>query len=130
LLPPSVDHGYRVLDMQAYELAQFKYATAPTLQRDALYISNRTQFADADTTYDETLPMQIQPGTPAATNTVDVVVFATAPATVVANIGGVVSTCGVGGGRSVCSFPLQYGDITVGLQRNGTYTTILQSPTQ
>jgi Glycosyl hydrolase family 71 len=127
-MAPSADQGYRLLDMQAYNIADFKYGSDPTVLRDALYVSNRTQFANAESTYDETMPMVLAPGTPAATDTVDVVVFATAPATVVADIGGVVSTCGVGAGRSVCSFPLQTGDITVGLQRDGVWTTIVQSP--
>ncbi len=127
-MAPSVEHGYRMLDMQAYLLAQYEYGYAPTIVRDALYVSARDQFANAPNSFGETLPMVAWPGTPAATDTVDVVTYATAPATVVANIGGVVSTCAVGGGRSVCSFPLQLGTISVSLVRNGTVAVTVNNP--
>jgi hypothetical protein len=127
-MAPSVDHGYRMLDMQAYSIADFKYGANPTVVRDALYVSNRTQPANAISIWPETQPMQVRPGTPAPVDNVEVVVFATAPATVVATIGGVTSTCAVGAGRSVCTFPLRTGDVTVGLLRNGTYTALVRSP--
>jgi VCBS repeat-containing protein len=127
-MAPSVDQGYSMLDMQAYNIAKYKYGTAPTVVRDAIYISNRTQFANATPTYNETVLMQTRFFTPAPTNTVDIVVFATAPATIVANIGGVISTCGVGGGRSVCSFPLQLGTISVTMVRNGSTQLVVTSP--
>lgn len=127
-MAPSVDHGYRLLDQQAYFIDEFKHDTEPTVVRDAVYVSHRTQFAHAESTYDETLPMQLRPGTPAATDNVEVVTYTTAPATVFASIGGVVSSCDVGAGRSTCTFPLRAGDVIIGLQRNGTWQTIVQSP--
>jgi hypothetical protein len=127
-MAPSVDQGYRMLDMQAYYIAKYKYGTAPTIVRDAIYISNRTQFANALPTYPETVLMQPRAFSPTPTDTVDVVVFATAPATIVANIGGVISTCSVGSGRSVCSFPLQLGTISVSMVRNGTTQLVVTSP--
>jgi hypothetical protein len=54
------------------------------------------------------------------------VVFATAPATVYATIGGVVLSCAVNAGRSTCTFPLQVGDITISMERNGAVQTVVQ----
>jgi Glycosyl hydrolase family 71 len=127
-MAPSVEHGYRMLDMQAYNIAQFKYGIDPTVVRDALYVSHRDQFAASESTYPETMPMQLAPGTPAPVDIVDVVVFATAPATVIANIGGVIYSCDVGAGRTRCSFPLHTGDVIVGLERDGVMQTMVQSP--
>ena len=127
-MAPSVGHGYRMLDMQAYSIADFKYGATPTITRDALYVTHRTQPSDATSIWPETMPLQPKPGSPDPTDNVEVVVFATAPATVVATIGGVTSTCAVGGGRSVCTFPLREGDVSVSLLRNGTYTAVAKSP--
>jgi len=55
------------------------------------------------------------------------VVFTSAPATVWVDVGGVVSSCQVGAGRSVCSFALQTGTVTVRLDRNGTTVATVQS---
>ena len=127
-MAPSVEHGWRLLDMQAAYVAQFKYDVDPLILRDAIYVSHRDQFANSESTYEETLPMQLRPGKPPATNLVEVVVFTTAPATLWVDIGGVVSSCQVGGGRSACSFPLQTGAVTVRLERNGTTVASVQSP--
>ncbi|MCG5430912.1 Ig-like domain-containing protein [Mycobacterium sp. MYCO198283] len=127
-MAPSVEHGYDMLDMQAYWIAKYKYDVNPTVVRDAVYVVHRSQPAAADPSYPETLEMSIRPGTPAAVDIVEVVVFATEPSTVVATIGGVTSSCSVGSGRSTCTFPLQVGDVTVALVRNGTTTTLVNSP--
>jgi hypothetical protein len=127
-MAPSVEHGWRLLDLQAYQLAEFKYGADPVVVRDAVYVSHREQFAASESTYPETLPMQIRPGTTPAVDTVEVVAFATAPATIYANIGGVMSSCAVGTGRSTCKFPLQAGDIVTGMERDGVWQSIVQSP--
>jgi hypothetical protein len=127
-MAPSVEHEWRLLDLQAYQLAQFKYGADPVVVRDAVYVSHREQFAASESTYPETLPMQIRPGTTPAVDTVEVVAFATAPATIYANVGGVVSSCAVAAGRSTCTFPLQAGDIVIGMERDGVWQSIVQSP--
>jgi YVTN family beta-propeller protein len=127
-MAPSAEHGWRMLDMQAYYIAQFKYDVNPLVLRDAIYVSHRDQFANSQSTYVETLPMQLRAGKPPATDLVEVVVFTTAPATVRVDIGGVVSTCQVGSGRSTCSFPLRTGTVTVSLVRNGSTVATVQSP--
>ena len=127
-MAPSAQHGWTMLDMQAYSIAQFKYGSAPTVVRDALYISHRSQMADAESTYDESKPMQIRPGTPAPVDNVEIVVFTTAPATVWATIGGVTSSCAAGAGRSVCNFALRPGEVVVSLERDGVIEALIQSP--
>ena len=44
---PSVKHGWRMLDMAAYLIAKFKYGVTPTVLRDTLFVSHRTQPAAA-----------------------------------------------------------------------------------
>lgn len=127
-MAPSKQHGWSMLDMQAYNIAQFKYGTDPTVVRDALYISHRSQMADSESTYDESKPMQIRPGTPEPVDNVEIVIFATAPATVWATIGGVTSSCAASAGRSVCNFELRPGDVVVSLERDGVIETLVQSP--
>jgi hypothetical protein len=128
-MAPSVEHGYRLLDMQAYQLAQFKYGYSPTIVRDAIYVNHRQQFAASESTYDETLPMTLWPGSPTQpTDNVEVVVYATAPATIYATIGGVTSSCAVGAGRSTCTFPLREGTVEVTMVRNGVTQQTVVSP--
>jgi YVTN family beta-propeller protein/VCBS repeat-containing protein len=127
-MAPSVEHGYRMLDMQAYYIAQYKYGLTPTVVRDALYVSHRSQFADSQSLYADTIEMQIRPGTMPAVDNVEVVVFATAPATVYLTVGGVTSSCSVGSGRSVCTVPLREGTVSVSMVRGSTTVTTVQSP--
>ena len=127
-MAPSVEHGYRLLDMQAYYISQYKYGTTPTVVRDAIYVSHRDQPAAAESTYSDTIVMQPRPGTPAPEDTVDVVVFATAPAVVRVNVGGQVSTFNVAAGRSLLTVPLQLGTVSVTMERNGVAQTTVVSP--
>jgi len=127
-MAPSVDQGYRLLDMQAYYIAQYKYGYTPAIVRDAMYVSHRSQFAASESTYEETRPMVVWPETPSPVDNVEVVVFATAPATIYATIGGVSTSCAVGGGRSTCTFPLQEGSVQLTMVRNGVTQAIVQSP--
>ncbi|MEZ0342901.1 endo-1,3-alpha-glucanase family glycosylhydrolase, partial [Mycobacterium sp. pV006] len=127
-MAPSVQHGWKMLDMQAFNIAQFKYGSDPTLVRDALYVSHRSQLADSVPSYDTSFPMQTVPGSPAAVDNVEVVVFTTAPATVRATIGGITSTCAVGAGRSVCNFDLRPGEVIVSLERAGNVQALVHSP--
>ena len=72
--------------------------------------------------------MVVWPETPSPVDNVEVVVFATAPATIYATIGGVTTSCAVGGGRSTCTFPLQEGSVQLTMVRNGVTQAIVQSP--
>ncbi|WP_434085880.1 endo-1,3-alpha-glucanase family glycosylhydrolase [Mycolicibacterium rufum] len=127
-MAPSIEHGWKMLDLQAYNIAQFKYRSTSAVVRDAVYVSHRAQLANSESSYPESLPMKVRPGTPPPVDTVEVVVFATAPATVRATIGGVTSTCAVGGGRSVCNFSLRAGDVVIALERGGQVVTLVNSP--
>ena len=127
-MAPSADQGFRLLDMQAYYVSQFKYGYTPAIVRDAMYVSHRSQFAGSESTYEETRPMQPWPGTPQPVDNVEVVVFATAPATIYATIGGVTTSCAVGGGRSTCTFPLLEGSVQLTMVRDGVTRATVQSP--
>lgn len=128
-MAPSVEHGWSLLDMQAFEIAKYKYgAGAAPVIRDAVYVSHRTQFATSESTYVETIPMQIWPNTPAPVDNVEVVVYAKAASVVTVSIGGVQSSCSVGAGRSVCSFPLREGQVGVTLARGGATIAAVNSP--
>jgi hypothetical protein len=50
-IAPSSKHGWRILDMDAYRIAIYKYGAAPPVVREALFVSHRTQpFAAMPTT--------------------------------------------------------------------------------
>jgi hypothetical protein len=127
-MAPSVQHGWDILDMQAYYIQKFKYNVDATVVRDAIYVSHRTQFADSESQFADTVQMQVRPGTPAPTDMVEVVVFATAPATITATIGGVETSCSVGAGRSTCAFPLREGQVVISMSRNGVVQNTVVSP--
>lgn len=74
-MAPSVVHGWRILDMNAYDNRLFKYGRPPRIVRDALFVSYRDQPVDARPVYPETSLMHLVP----TSNNIDVVAFATAP---------------------------------------------------
>jgi hypothetical protein len=126
-IAPSSKHGWRILDIDAYRIAIFKYGASPPVVRDTLFVSHRTQpFAAAPTT-PETLLMRNIGDTPPR-DSVEVESFAMAPSVVVASIGGNRLFCDVPAGFGVCTFPLSPGVIAVGLSRDKTDKVTVISP--
>jgi hypothetical protein len=124
---PSVKHGWRMIDMDAYPIALFKYGMTPPVLREALYVSHRTQPFASLPTYPETWLMRNTWATPSR-DTVEVESFAKAPAMVVGYIGGNWYFCGAPAGFGVCTFPLAAGQVAVGLYRDNAYQVVVVSP--
>ncbi|MCV7073462.1 glycoside hydrolase family 71 protein [Mycolicibacterium rufum] len=127
---PSLKSGWRLLDMNAYFISLFKYGAAPEIVRDAVYVSYRTQPADAPMTYPESRPMRVVPGTPAARDSVELVSFAVAPSTLRLHIGPETASCDVPAGVGVCQFALRPGLIRASMWRGGNcvFTTMSTIP--
>ncbi|MFD9302783.1 endo-1,3-alpha-glucanase family glycosylhydrolase [Streptomyces sp. NPDC060048] len=84
---PSQHNGHAYLDLSSYYLAKFKTGSWPKIVRDTLYLTSRTQFAAADPTGDQSLVMSLRKGSAASRDTVEVLSFLTAPASVVRTVG-------------------------------------------
>ncbi|WP_051832670.1 glycoside hydrolase family 71 protein [Streptomyces katrae] len=84
---PSLHNGYAYLDLSSYYLTKFKTGSWPEIVRDTLYVSARTQFAAADPTGSQSLVMSLRKGSAAPRDTVEVLSFLTAPATVRTAVG-------------------------------------------
>lgn len=118
-MAPSVVHGWRILDMNAYDAARFKTGAAPRIVRDALFVSYRDQLVSARPAYPETSLMRVVPAGLPARDMIEVVTFATAPAQVTLRTGTQTFSCGVPAGRGVCTTPLRFGPISADMRRDG-----------
>lgn len=128
-MAPSVAHGWRILDMNAYDIFEFKYYRAPRIVRDALFVSYRDQPVNANPVYPETFLMHPMPASLPPRDTIEVVTFATAPSQVVVHAGTQVYSCQVPDGRGVCTFPLSPGSISAEMLRGGAVVADARSDT-
>jgi hypothetical protein len=126
-MAPSVVHGWRILDMNAYDIATFKAGKPPPIVRDALYVSYRVQPVSARPLYPESTLMQLVPASAPARDTIEIVAFATAPSQVHVEAGAQNYSCAVPAGRAVCVFPLNLGSIAVVMQRDGVVVASARS---
>ncbi|MCX5403326.1 endo-1,3-alpha-glucanase family glycosylhydrolase [Streptomyces sp. NBC_00335] len=84
---PSLHNGHAYLDLSSYYLTRFKTGGWPKIVRDTLYLSSRTQFAAADPAGGQSLVMSLRGGSAAARDTVEVLSFLTAPASIRTAVG-------------------------------------------
>lgn len=126
-MAPSVAHGWRILDMNAYDIYLFKYGRPPRIVRDALFVSYRDQPVNARPLYPETSLMYLVPTSVPARDAIEVVAFATAPAQVIVNAGTQSYSCDVPAGRGICTFPLSVGSISAEMRRDGAVTATARS---
>lgn len=120
-LAPSAKTGWSNLDLASYYIAKFKSGASPAIVRDTVYLSSRLQPFAAKPTGGQTSLMVLRGGTPAR-DTVEVLSFLTAPATVTASIAGKVTTYTAPAGMSAKVFPLGIGANSVSVARNGVVT--------
>jgi hypothetical protein len=125
-MAPSVAHGWRILDMNAYDIARFKLGTSPPIVRDALYVSYRDQPVSAPTVYPESSPMKVSESV-LPRDTIEVVAFATAPSRIAVRAGTQNYSCDVSAGRGICICPLSLGSISVEMWRDGSVVATAQS---
>ena len=126
-LAPSVRHGRTFLDLTSYYATWFKTGTEPTVTRDVVYLTHRVQPFDAEPTYPETSLMHPRGGT-APRDTVEALVFATAPGTVTVRTGSTTTDCHVRTGVTVCTVPLGLGAVAATLVRDGVVVATVASP--
>ncbi|MGH3556126.1 endo-1,3-alpha-glucanase family glycosylhydrolase [Mycobacterium sp.] len=126
-MAPSVAHGWRILDMNAYDIARFKSGTSPRIVRDALFVSYRDQPVDARPVYPETSLMHVVSTSVPPRDTIEVVAYATAPSQVFIRAGTQHYSCQVPAGRGICTYPLSPGSISAEMQRDGTVVATARS---
>ena len=118
-IAPSLQHGYRLLDLMAYDIARYKTGSPPTITRDAVFATYRKQFHNARPQYPETELMALVPDSSPAVDRIEVTTFSVAPATATVRIGTSVHHCTVPKGVGHCVFPLSVGAVSVDLTRDG-----------
>jgi hypothetical protein len=126
-MAPSVAHGWRILDMNAYDIVRFKFGQPPPIVRDALFVTYRDQPVSACPVYPETLLMHVVPTSVPPCDTIEVVAFATAPSQVVITAAADTHSCTVPAGRGMCIFPLSLGSFSVVMQRGGVVVATARS---
>ncbi len=126
-MAPSVAHGWRMLDLNAYDIARFKWGEPPKITRDAVFVSYRIQPVAALPTYPETLLMRPVAETTEPRDAIEVVSFATAPGRIDIVAGDQVTTCFAAPGRGVCAAPLRPGSFTVTMTRAGAVVASAQT---
>ncbi|MFF5447804.1 endo-1,3-alpha-glucanase family glycosylhydrolase [Streptomyces sp. NPDC012888] len=120
---PSVHNGHTYLDLSSYYLTRFKTGSWPRIVRDTLYVTARTQFAGADPTGDQSLVMNLRRGSAPARDTVEVLSFLTAPATVRTTVGTARDSHRAPAGVHAELLPLRTGTGAAAVERNGRTTT-------
>ena len=109
---PSAGHGYSFLDISAYWESQFQTGSAPTVVRDAVYVTHRIQkFATVPTFTQLLMTLTNASATKVARDTVEVLTFLTAPATVTVNVGTKTYTYTAPAGISYQLYPLEIGHV-------------------
>jgi hypothetical protein len=118
-MAPSVAHGWRILDLNAYDIATFKSGKPPRITRDAIFVSYRIQHVAALPAYPETLLMRPVPDTTEPRDAIEVVSFATAPARIEIIADDQLTSCFAPAGRGICVAPLRLGSFAVTMTRDG-----------
>ncbi|MEV0672708.1 glycoside hydrolase family 71 protein [Mycobacterium sp. NPDC050441] len=126
-MAPSVAHGWRMLDLNAYDIATFKWRERPRITRDAVFASYRIQPVAALPEYPETMLMRPVPDASEPRDAIEVVSFATAPARVEIDAGDQQTSCFAAPGRGTCVAPLRPGSFTVTMARGGAVVASAQA---
>eukprot|EP01117_Protostelium_nocturnum_P007503 TRINITY_DN2683_c0_g1_i2.p1 TRINITY_DN2683_c0_g1~~TRINITY_DN2683_c0_g1_i2.p1 ORF type:complete len:547 (+),score=123.69 TRINITY_DN2683_c0_g1_i2:30-1670(+) len=125
---PSVRHGWINLDISSYWIAKMRTGSEPPIVRDVLYLSHRTQFLSANTTFVTAKPMIIREGSSPARDTIQVLAFLKSAGEIRVSAGNTQYNCTVGSGISTCTFPLQLGNVSAYLYREGKLISSVISP--
>ena len=126
---PSAGHGYSFLGLNAYWQTQFQTGRPPAIIRDAMYVTHRIQKFAASPSYPQQL--MVLPGYKtglAARDTVEVVTFLTAPASITVRVGPNSYSYGAPAGPDARLYPLDAGHITVTAERYGNSIGVADSP--
>jgi hypothetical protein len=127
---PSVQNGRVLGDLGAYYMTWWKTGVKPTILRDVIYLSHRNQLTTATPQYASTSPMtqRAQTGRTTARNTIEVLTFFIAPATVTMINGANTTTYTAPAGEFVQTVTMVNGAIAVSAARSGTTVASITSP--
>lgn len=126
-IAPSLMHGWTFLDLSAYFLTWYKTGEEPEIVRDAVYVTHRTQFSDAEPTFDQERLMERR-GRSEPRDTVEAATFLTEPATVEVRVGDERHECDVEAGFDTCTVPLSTGEVSARVLRDGDTVARVTSP--
>ncbi|MFG2328032.1 glycoside hydrolase family 71 protein [Streptomyces sp. NPDC048604] len=125
---PSVHNGHAYLDLTSYYLTRFKTGDWPRIERDTLYLTSRVQFAAARPPAGaQSKVIEPRDGSAAPRDTVEVLGFLTAPATVRTFTGGEKASHEAPAGVSARLLPLRSGTSGATVVRDGRTTTAVSS---
>src|SRR3712207_6640972 len=124
---PSMSHGWSFLDLTAYYVTWFKTGQAPTITKDAVYLTHRKQWFSDAPTYPQTL-LSTNVGRTQTRDAVEALVFLTAPATVTIKAGSSTFSCSAPAGVSTCVAPLALGSMSAQVTRSGVVKASVVSP--
>ncbi|WP_405942409.1 glycoside hydrolase family 71 protein [Streptomyces sp. NBC_00207] len=116
---PSLHNGHAYLDLSSYYLTRFKTGSWPKIVRDTLYLSARTQFANADPTGDQSLVMSLRKGSAPPRDTVEVLSFLSGPAVVRTTVGSAKGSHEAPAGIHSQLLPLKAGTSSAQIVRDG-----------
>lgn len=127
----SATHGYCNLDISNYYLHRLKTGSYPAIVRDAVYIAHRNQFWNSTITGPQTKFFEqwnrganISP----KNNSVEILTFLTAAASVTVYIGGNTHTYTAPQGMNIQHYPLAYGQVRATATRVGQTIAAVTSP--
>jgi hypothetical protein len=127
-LAPSVSTGWSPLDINSYYLSWYKAGVAPAIKHDVVYLSHRIQPYAAVPTGGQTRLQQLRAGSSPARDTVEVLSFLTAQATVNVTIGGVTQSYVAPAGESSKLFPLLPGQVSATIVKADKSVISVASP--
>jgi hypothetical protein len=124
---PSVHHGYAYLDINAYYQAAFQTGAVPAIEREAVFVTHRVQSHSAIPTYNHRLMTWWNGGTEPR-DTVEVLTFLNAPASVDVIVGGTTTTYVAPAGDFAMVVPLSTGGVQAIVSRGRATVGVVSSP--
>ncbi|GHH86127.1 hypothetical protein GCM10018793_56860 [Streptomyces sulfonofaciens] len=121
-IAPSVHNGHAYLDLCSYYLARFKTGQWPRIVRDTVYLTSRVRFTGDREAARQPRLMEPRPGTATPRDTVEVLTFLTAPATVDTAVGPVHRRGRAPAGVRSALLPLGPGHSSATVSRGGRVT--------
>lgn len=121
-------HGFSWLDISSYFMTAWKLGAPPLIVRDVIYLTHRQHPISAVPTFPETLLMHVRATSGSPRDTIEVLSFLTAPATVRVQAGAQLYNCPAVGGLNVCTQPLVTGSLSAQVIRNGFAVAGVTSP--
>lgn len=124
---PSVKNGYAVLDIVTNYLARFKTGSQPAIVRDTLYLSHRTHRHEYVPPAPQVFLTPRTTSNAPSQNTVEVLSYLTAPATVTVKVGASTYTYEAPAGVYSKYYPLSTGTVSASATRSGTVAAAVTS---